>query len=331
MRFVYERSTCMHKQGKKNYEIVSSLGVNKNSVTNWLKAYRAGGINGLKEESRGVKKGHGKLLSLVQEKQVQKWIVDKYPDQLKLAFALWTIRSVKELILQQFGIKIALRTVGDYLNNWGFTPQRPKLKAYEQNSKAVQAWLEEDYVQIKARAEQENAEIQWADETGVKNHNHHGRSYSPKGRRPTRKRMAKRFSINMISSISNQGKVRFMIYKENMSSQVFIKFMRRLLKTIEKKIYLIVDNLRVHHSRIVKSWISEHKDQIEIFYLPSYSPELNPDEYLNCDLKYGMSEKPAPQTKEKLKRNILGHMRKLQKTPKRVQKYFKNKNIAYAA
>ena len=159
-------------------KIVSSLGVNKNSVTNWLKAYRAGGINGLKEESRGVKKGHGKLLSLVQEKQVQKWIVDKYPDQLKLAFALWTRRSVKELILQQFGIKIALRTVGDYLNNWGFTPQRPKLKAYEQNSKAVQAWLEEDYVQIKARAEQENAEIQWADETGVKNHNHHGRSYS---------------------------------------------------------------------------------------------------------------------------------------------------------
>ena len=142
--------------------------------------------------------------------------------------------------------------------------------------------------------------------------------------------MSKRFSINMISTVTNQGLIQFMIYKENMNAEVFIQFLEQLIKSQQNKTFLILDNLRVHHSNIVKKWVQEHSEEIELFYLSSYSPERNPDEYLNCDLKYGLSDKPAPKTPEKLKKNLENHMNMLQKNNHRVAKYFKHESIKYA-
>ena len=143
--------------------------------------------------------------------------------------------------------------------------------------------------------------------------------------------MAKRFSVNMISTVTNRGKVEFMIYTTTMNSQMLIQFMEQLIKGKTTKIFLILDNLRVHHSKIVKQWVEENSDKIEVFYLPSYSPEKNPDEYLNCDLKYGLSEKPAPKNQTQLKNNLENHMTMLQENQSRVKKYFKHKEINYAA
>jgi len=328
---IKKRAIAMHKSGKKNIEIIECLKVNKNSVTNWIQAYKKQGVQGLVSKQRGVKEGDNRLLNSDQEKQVQKWIIDKMPDQLKLPFGLWTRKAVKELIWKQFKIRIAARTIGDYMNRWGFTPQKPKKKAYEQNSKAVTKWLDEQYPLIESKARKEGAEIHWGDETGVKNECQYGRSYAPKGKTPVRTSMAKRLSMNMISSVTNQGKVRFMIYKGGMNAQMFIKFLRQLTKGASKKIYLIVDNLRVHHSKMVKSWVEKQKDNLELYYLPSYSPDLNPDEYLNCDLKYGLSEKPSPKTEKQLKTNVRSHMKMLQNRPSRVKKYFNHPSIKYAA
>jgi DNA-binding transcriptional MerR regulator len=266
-----------------------------------------------------------------QEKRIQKAIVDKEPDQLKLPFALWTRIAVQQLIKQLLSIDMPIRTVGEYLSRWGFTPQKPLRRAYEQNPKMVKKWLDEQYPAIAARAKKEQAEIHWGDETGLCSDSQHGRSYAPRGKTPAIRLCAKRERINLISSITNQGKVRFMIYKKTMNAQLFIKFLERLIKDAGRKIYLILDNLRVHHSKIVKSWVEEHKDQIELFFLPSYSPELNPDEYLNCDLKAGVHSGEPARTKGRLKSKALSHLRMLQKKPSRVVKYFKHTKIAYAA
>jgi len=225
-------------------------------------------------------------------------IVDKMPEQLKLDFALWTRKAVKELVEQQFGVILAITTMGDYLRKWGFTPQKPKKMAYEQCPKQVQKWLDEEYPTIKQAAKQEEAIIYWGDETGIKNQCNHGRSYAPKGKTPIKKSMSKKFSVNMISAITNQGKVQFLLYSDTMNADKFIEFMRQLIKSSSQKVYFIVDNLRVHHSKIVKEWLEANKDKIALFFIPSYSPELNPDEYLNCDLKQGMSAKKSPKNKE---------------------------------
>ena len=326
-----KRAISLIKSGKKQKDIAELFGVRTTTVSDWKKSHKLLGDKGLRDRPRGPKSEDVKLLSKYQERLIQKMIIDTMPDQLKLSFSLWTRKAVKELVERELKVVLAITTMGDYLRSWGFSPQRPKKKAYEQCSKKVQKWLEEEYPAIKKQAKEENAEIHWGDETGVRNNSQHGRSYAPKGKTPVKKSMAKRFSINMISTISNQGKVEFMIYSGSMNAERLIDFLKQFTKGKKRKIYLILDNLRVHHSKLVKKWEEENSDKIALFYLPSYSPEKNPDEYLNCDLKYGLSEKPSPKNQEQLKNNLENHMKMLQENEARVMKYFNHEDIKYAA
>ena len=234
-------------------------------------------------------------------------------------------------IKANYGIELPLRTISDYLKRWGFTPQKPTKRAYEQNPKAVQLWHEMVYPQIQARAKQEKAEIHWGDETGIQNDAYNAKGFAPKGKTPIVRINATKSRINMISSITNQGKVRFMMYRETMTSQVLIKFMSRLIKDADRKVFLILDNLRVHHSKLVKDWLLENKDNIEVFYLPSYSPELNPDEYLNGDLKQTIRSGLPARSEKELTKKTRSFMRRLQNRPHHVSSYFRHPLIAYAA
>jgi transposase len=321
----------LHKAGNSYKEIANLVEVHFETIGKWVRAYRGGGIKAIQSKTRGKKIGSKCKLTSEQEKAIQKLIKDKTPDQLKMLYALWTRKAVMELIKDKTGVKLAIRTVGNYLAKWGFTPQKPLKNAYEQSSVKVQKWLDEDYPAIKAKAKQEKAEIYWGDETGMRSDCQHGRGYAPKGKTPVIRLSAKRTSTNMISAITNQGKVRFQIYDGRMNADQLIDFLKRLIKDAKRKVILILDNLRVHHAKLVKAWLAKHPKKIEVFYLPAYSPELNPDEYLNCDLKAGVHSKPPARNKKQLKSKVLSHMRMLQKKPARVMKYFHHPKISYAA
>ena len=321
------QSQRLRKRGMTRKEIGEIVGVHADTVGRWLKLDK----KQLKVNRGGRKLGQARHLTAEQEKKIRQMITDKTPDQLKMSYALWTRKAVMELVKQETGLNMPIRTVGEYLKRWGFTPQKPVKRAYEQNPKAVQRWLDNDYPDIKARAKAENAEIYWGDETGMRNDSQHERGYAPKGKTPVIQLNANRTSTNMISAITNQGTVRFRIFDGTMNADILIDFCKRLIKSAGRKVYMILDNLRVHHAKVFKAWLAKHMDEIEIFYLPSYSPELNPDEYLNCDLKAGVhSGKPA-RTKKQLKKKVLSHMRMLQKKPHRVAKYFNHEKICYAA
>jgi len=321
----------LRKKGMKDKAISEVIDVHHTTICGWWKAYEREGTKGIRLKTRGRKHGAKRTLSPEQEKELQKIIEDKEPDQLKLPFALWTRRAVIQIIKKLYRIDMPLRTVGEYLKRWGFTPQKPLKRAYEQNPEAVKKWLDEEYPKIASQAKKEGAEIHWGDETGLRNDSQHGRSYSPRGKTPVIRLCAKRERINLISSITNQGKVRFMVYQDTMNSQTLIKFLKRLIKDADKKVFLVLDNLRVHHSKLVKEWLKEHEKEIELFFLPSYSPELNPDEYLNCDLKAGVHSGAPARKKADLKKKTISHLRMLQKKPQRVMKYFKHPKILYAA
>lgn len=318
----------LRKRGLTRAEIGEELGgVHPDTIGRWLKL----DVRHLKVNRGGRKVGDARHLSEDQEKQIRSMIVDKTPDQLKLDYVLWTRKAVGELILMKLGLDLQVRTIGNYLKRWGMTPQKPVKRAYEQNPKAVQQWLDHDYPEIKAKAKRENAEIYWGDETGMRNDSQHERGYAPKGKTPVVRLNANRSSTNMISAVTNQGTVRFKIFDGSMNADILIDFCKRLIKTAKRKVYLILDNLRVHHAKVFKAWLEKHSKEITVFYLPSYSPELNPDEYLNCDVKAGVhSGKPA-RSKEQLKKKVISHMRMLQKKPARVAKYFHHKKIQYAA
>jgi len=214
----------LRKQGRSHVEISAITSIYRSTCSTWWKLYKNEGKKALKIKKRGRPDGSCRKLDKEQEKEIQKTICDKCPDQLKLPFALWTRMAVQQLIKQFWGIEVPIRTIGDYLKRWNFTPQKPLKRAYEQNPKAVKKWLDEEYPAIQQKAKKETAEIHWGDETGLCNDSYHGRSYAPRGKTPAIRLSAKRCKrVNLISTVTNQGKVRFMIYKDRMNADTFIK------------------------------------------------------------------------------------------------------------
>jgi transposase len=309
-------------------KIVKLSGLSWPAVRAALDLYASGGWKALQPDTPGRKQGTGRLLTDEQEAQIKKMICDKRPEQLKMDFALWNRPAVMQLIEQEYGIKLCVRSVGDYLKRWGFTPQKPIKRAYEQQPKAVQAWLDDEYPVIAAQARKEGAEIHWGDETALVNTDVRGRGYAPKGQTPVAYTVGgRREKLSMISTVTNQGKTRWMIIEDAFNSDKLIEFLEALIKDADRKVFLILDNLRVHHSKPVKAWLEKHKKKIEVFYLPSYSPELNPDERLNADLKYAMGSKVPARTKKKLKAAANEHMIMLDASPERVKSYFQDEKV----
>ena len=320
----------LRKQGKANKDVAEFLGMTpQHSSTIWQR-YVRGGKKEIILGARGRRHGEKRSLTEEQERYVQKAIIDRTPDQLKFSFALWTREAVRQLIGRQYGIDMPIRTVGEYLKRWGFTPQKPIKRAKEQNSHAVEQWLKNEYPRIARSAKKEKAEIYWGDETGVQNEANRVRGYGPKGVTPVLKVTAKRAHISMVSAITNEGKVRFMIYREAMTQAKLITFMSRLIRDAGRKVYLILDNLKVHHGRKVAEWLVKHEEEIAVFSLPSYSPELNPDEYLNGDLKTRVHSGTYAGTESDLKHKTQSFMRMLIKRPHHVRSYFHHPMVAYA-
>jgi transposase len=312
-------------------DIAAILGVREETVSRWCVKYEHGGEAAVPGDRTGRPVGSGRLLDAQQEQTIQQLIDSKPPQDLGIPSALWTRAAVAELIEQQTGQRLPIRTVGEYLNRWGYTPQRPVRKAYKQVPEEVAQWLETTYPDIEKRAAQEDAEIHWGDETGVRSTCQHGRGYARPQNTPELTVPGSRFSVNMISTITNQGKVRWMIYEGKMNAAVFIVFLTRLIAGASKKVFLIVDNLSVHEAQAVDDWLADRKDKIEVFYLPKYAPERNPDEYLNCDVKGNINTDGLPKDREELKGKLHRFMQKLAKLPKRIAGYFKHKYIQYAA
>jgi transposase len=316
---------------KTQAEAAEAVGVSRQTVNQWLRKHACEAEKGLLDRRLNAhRRGKGRLTE-AEARRVRVWITDKCPEQLKLPFALWTAGVVRELIRRRLGKHLGLSTVQLYLLKWGFTPQKPLSRATQRSDAAIQRWLEQVYPRVARRAKREKALIYWGDETGVSNQDQVGRGYAPKGQTPVLRRTAKKLSTSMISAVNNRGLMRFMCFKGALNAGRFISFLSRLIKGASRKIFLIVDNLRVHHAVKVSQWVAAHKDEIELFFLPPYAPEHNPDEYLNNDLKQLLKNLPRPDTQEELVHATSSVLRSLQRRPDRIRAYFHHKDVRYAA
>lgn len=316
--------------GMKQRDVAKSIGVSPEVICRWVKRFRTDGVAALEAHKRGARTGTGCLLSPEQEKTIRRLIQDKYPEQLKLAFALWTRDAVEELIFRRFNIRVSIRTAGNYLRRWGFTPQKPVRRAYEQNPAAVKEWVDTTYPEIAKRAKSENALIYWGDEMGLRSDHQVGRSYGIRGKTPVIPATGKRFSCSMISAVTNQGHLCFRVFEKSFNVEVFIDFLDRLIKQAGRKVFLIVDGHPVHRANLVQEWRETHKHELEIFYLPTYSPELNPDEMLNQDVKANVSRHNRPTNVQHLISNLEGVLQETQRKAYIVRNYFKEQHVKYA-
>lgn len=312
-------------------DIAAILGVRPETVSRWCGRFERGGQDGLPGDRTGRPTGSGRALSPPQELSLQDLIARHSPEDLGVHSALWTRAAVRDLIKQQTGVSLSIRGVGEYLARWGYTPQKPFRKSYRQDPEEVQQWLEKTYPEIERRAQEEDGEVHWGDEMGVRSTCQNRRGYARPQQTPELPVSGSRFSVNMISTITNQGKVRWMVYQGKMDAALFIVFLGRLIAGVSRKILLVVDNLSVHDARAVGEWLAGKQDRIEVFYLPKYAPERNPDEYLNCDVKGNINADGLPKDREELEGKLHRFMRKLANLPGRIVSYFKHKFIQYAA
>lgn len=318
--------------GDKQVQVARTLGVSTWSICQWVKQARQKGVSSLKAKRRGGCKPAA--LKGWQAARIVDIIREKNPDQLKLPlpYVLWTRESVQKLIFQKYGVQLALRTISDYLARWGMTPQKPVSRAYQQNSEAVRLWLEQEYPAIVERAKKEKGLIFWEDEMGLRSDHVAGRGFSLKGVKPVLERTGDRFGCNMISAISNLGKLYFSIFEGSFKIPVFLDFLKRLIQqNKQRKLFLIADGHPVHKARMIKDWLEENKSRIELFILPGYSPERNPDELLNQELKSTVFRSKRPANKTELKALLRKRLCQIQKNPLKIQAYFQARYTAYAA
>lgn len=325
------RAVALVGEGRSQTEVAGLLDVSRQSVSEWVRAHRLGGDSALAAGKRGRRLGEKTALSARQQAVIARAIREKNPDQLKLPGFLWTRALVCELIDRRYGIRVAEKTAGRYLRLWGFSPQKPARRAFEQNPEMVERWLAERYPQIRERAHREKALILWTDEMGLRSDHTAGRSWSPVGQTPVIEGTGQRFGTNVISAISNKGHLSFRVFKEKFVAKVFIDFLSRLVRNGNgQKIILILDGHPVHRSKKVREWVKAHEQQIELQFLPGYAPELNPTELLNQDVKSNALGRRRPHTQNELIENTRSYLRSRQRTPQIVARYFDEKHVAYA-
>jgi transposase len=308
--------------------VIRALGFSRACIYNWLAAYRAGGWDALRAKPL---MGRPRRISGSQMKWIYDTVTLKNPLQFKFEFALWTRRMIQTVIQERFKIRLGLASVGRLLAQLGLTCQKPLARAFQQNPSLVEKWLKEEYPQIHARAKRIGAEIFFGDEAGVRSDFHSGRTWAPKGQTPVVKVTGARFGFNMISAVSPKGQLRFMVVEGKVASVQFCQFLRRLVHNAPRPIFLILDGHPVHRSAKVKQLVESLEGRLQLFYLPPYSPELNPDEWVWNDLKNNGVGRMAITGPDDLKRKVVDYLKQMQRFPALIRSFFQAPTTMYAA
>jgi transposase len=324
------RAVAAVKAGHTQAAVSTVLGVSPKTVWRWVNAFDRKGNQALKAGKRGRRPGEQKALDPRQQARIRRAVLHKNPDQVALPGLVWTRPQVRQLIRDFFGIGLSLVTIGKYLRSWGLSPQKPIRRAYEQNPEAVARWLDQQYPAIEAQARKQKAIILWLDQTGLRSDAAVGTTWAPVGQTPLVAKTGKRFGVNVMAAISNTGELYFTCYHGSFTGPVFLAYLDRLTRHLDRKIHLIVDGHPVHRRVNIRTWLAEHGDSIAMHFLPGYAPELNPVELLNADIKRHVAQ-ANPTNPTQLAAVAASHLRRRQNQPEMVKALFGKPEVRYAA
>ena len=322
------RSVRRVHAGESPEVVAKTIVINRVTMYKWLAQYRDGGLQSLKSKpTPGAKpKIDGKKMEWI-----FKTVTMKNPQQMRFEFALWTREMIQKLIRDKFDIKLSLKAVSRLLGQLGITCQKPLYSAIQKDESLVKNWLNKIFPKIKSRASKEKADIYFGDAAHIRSDHHAGKTWGIKGETPVVKTTGARFSFSLISAVSSRGLMRFMVTEGGVNSAVFIQFLKRLVVSAKRKIFLIVDNGPSHVSKKTRAFVASLSDKLELFYLPPYSPDLNPDELVWNHLKTNTVGRSTVTDKNHFKKQVTRSMKSLQKNPEKVRSFFQKESLKYAA
>lgn len=307
-------------------ELSVALGMHPKTVFGWMAAYRRGGLGAL---SRKPVPGRAPKLDTSQLRLLYGFIAGGDPRQFGFEFALWTREIAQELIWREFAVHLSVTAVGRTLKKLGLSAQRPLYRAWQADPEAVAAWKQADYPAIAARARASGATVYFVDEASVRSDYHAGTTWAPIGETPVIATTGARFSVNMISAISAQGRLRFSIVDGTLDSAKLIDFLRRLLHKAPGPVFVILDGHPVHRSKAVRAFAESTHGALEIHRLPSYSPQLNPDEWVWKNVKHDRVGRKSVSGPDQFTALAVSALRRLQASPAIVRAFFADPDLAY--
>jgi transposase len=306
--------------------VTKFLKVSRSSVFEWQKLYRAHGAEALRtKKTRGPKS----KLDDGQMSQLYRLIVDCDPRQLSFGLALWTRGMVQELILQRFGIRLSAVSVGNVLTNLGLSPQRPLYRAYEQDPEKVAEWKEKTFPQIQARAKDEGAAIFFADEASVRTNYHAGTTWAPVGKTPVVAGSGRTRSISMVSAVSPRGELHFRVHETGIRKEEYLEFCKMLMADAGRPVFLIMDNSQVHRAKILKAYAEQSNGMLTLFFLPPYSPDLNPDEWVWKNVKHDHLGRASVKSEGELAEFASSALARLKALPDKIRAFFGDPALRY--
>lgn len=314
------------REGQTATSVAAAMGVNIRTVFNWLAKFADGGQNALL--AKPIPGRPPKLLA-EELRWIARTVRDRTPQQMKLEFGLWTLGLIGELIQRRFGKSLSVSAVSRAMKVLGFTPQKPLYQAWQQDPMLVRTWQHEVFPRIKQEARKAGATIYFADESGMRSDYHTGTTWSPRGEPPVVEATGARFAFNMLSAVSPRGEFRFMLHEGTVNAAVFKTFLERLMIGAKRPVYVIVDGHPSHRSKLVREYVAGTKGKLKLFFLPPYSPELNPDEQVWAHVKRRVSKRLV-QSKAEMRQLAIGALRRIQKMPELVKSFFRQPECQYA-
>lgn len=314
----------MTRNGFSVCEVAKHFEVTNRAVFKWIAAFSSGGQNALLAKDGAGRPPKVKPDQLV---WIAKMVKNCTPDQLKFDFGLWTLKIIGALIERELGLSLSTPTLAKVMKQLGFSVQKPLYRAYEQDAVLVETWRKTDYPALKKRAQERGAVIMYADEAGLRSDYHTGTTWAEVGQTPVVQTTGKRFSIQMLSAIAEDGHFEFMLHEGRVNSEVFVKFLEQLLIGVVKPIFLIVDGSSIHKSKIVKEFLVNNKEKIELHFIPPYSPELNPDEQVWKNVKAEVSKQKVLD-RQSLFDFTKKALERLKATPKTILGFFRHPEVA---
>ncbi len=313
------------REGQTVKSVAAAFGLNERTVFRWLAAFVSGGQKALTAKPIP---GRPPLLSHEQMAWVAKTVRDKTPQQLRFEFGLWTIKLIRHLIERELGGKLSTATAHRVMKTLRFSAQRPLYQAWRQDPVLVQKWEHETFPAIRAEAQRVGASIYFADESGMRSDYHTGMTWAPKGQTLVVGSTGRRYSINMLSAISPRGELRFMLHEGSANARVFLEFLKRLMAGAKGPVFLILDGHSIHKAAKIKKFVQDQAGMLRLFYLPPYSPQLNPDEVVWAHVKREVSKRLV-QTKDEMKQMMIGALRRIQKLPELIRSFFRQPECWY--
>src|SRR5438552_10028022 len=281
-------------------EVIASMGLYRTSIYRWLNGYEEGGWEALVEK---IAQGPEPKLEERQRQQVKRWILGKDPRQYGFDFGLWSRRIVQALIKERMRVGLGLTAVGRLLASLDITPQKPLRRAYERDPQAVEFWIQKTYPALRRRAKRLRAKIFFLDEAGFQSDPPLGRTYGLKGKTPEVVTSGQRQSLNVISAVNARGEFWAATYTGKLNAEAFVAFLQNFMKGRSGKTFLVIDGHPAHTAKLVDCYLETMEGRLELHRLPSYAPDLNPDEFVWAHMKKnGVSKKPLKQNESLLKR-----------------------------